>query len=145
MYIGLVWRNTCTYSAQRYFHTYTCLYKSTVKFGKIAFYFKTYFLFRKFPKLYVKNQHDNKFQERATQCSKKTAPVRKHLTKSRKEQPMSDFTFTFHFHALEEEMATHSSVPAWRIPGTAEPGGLPSMGSHRVGYDRSDLAQHSIA
>ena len=42
---------------------------------------------------------------------------------------------TFHFHALEKEMATHSSVLAWRIPGTAEPGGLPSMGSHRVGYN----------
>ena len=52
----------------------------------------------------------------------------------------SDFTFTFHFHALEKEMATHSSVLAWRIPGTAEPGGLPSMGSHRVGHDWIDLA-----
>ena len=51
----------------------------------------------------------------------------------------SDFTFTFHFHALEEEMATHSSVLAWRIPGTGEPGGLRSMGSHRVGHDWSDL------
>jgi len=48
---------------------------------------------------------------------------------------VSDFTFTFHFHALEKEMATHSSVLAWRIPGTGEPGGLPSMGSHRVGHD----------
>ena len=48
---------------------------------------------------------------------------------------LSDFTFTFPFHALEEEMATHSSVLAWRIPGTAEPDGLPSMGSHRVGHD----------
>ena len=45
---------------------------------------------------------------------------------------LSDFTFTFHFHALEKEMATHSSVLAWRIPGTGEPGGLPSMRSHRV-------------
>ena len=45
------------------------------------------------------------------------------------------FTFTFHFHALEKEMATHSSVLAWRIPGTGEPVGLPSMGSHRVGHD----------
>ena len=53
---------------------------------------------------------------------------------------LSDFTFTFHFHALEEEMATHSSVLAWRIPGTAGPGGLPSMGSHRVGHDWIDLA-----
>ena len=48
---------------------------------------------------------------------------------------LSDFTFTFHFHALEKEMATHSSVLAWRILGTGEPGGLPSMGSHRVGLD----------
>ena len=48
---------------------------------------------------------------------------------------LSDFTFTFHFHVLEKEMATHSSVLAWRIPGTGEPGGLPSMGSHRVGHD----------
>ena len=48
---------------------------------------------------------------------------------------LSDFTFTFHFHALEKEMATHSSVLAWRFPGTGEPGGLPSMGSHRVGHN----------
>ena len=48
---------------------------------------------------------------------------------------LSDFTFTFHFQALEKEMATHSSVLAWRIPGTGEPGGLPSMGSHGVGHD----------
>ena len=48
---------------------------------------------------------------------------------------LSDFTFTFHFHALEKEMATHSSVLAWRIPWTEEPGGLLSMGSHRVGHD----------
>ena len=48
---------------------------------------------------------------------------------------LSDFTFTFHFHALEKEMAIHSSVLAWRIPGTEEPGGLPSMGSQRVGHD----------
>ena len=53
---------------------------------------------------------------------------------------LSDFTFTFHFHALEEEMATQSSVLAWRIPGTGEPGGLPSMGLNRVGHDWSDLA-----
>jgi len=52
---------------------------------------------------------------------------------------LSLFTFTFHFHALEKEMATHSSVLAWRIPGMGEPGGLPSMGSHRVGHDWSDL------
>ena len=50
---------------------------------------------------------------------------------------LSDFPFTFHFHALEKEMAAHSSVLAWRIPGMAEPGGLPSMGLHRVGHDWS--------
>ena len=48
---------------------------------------------------------------------------------------LSDFTFTFHFHALEKGMKTHSNVLAWRIPGMGEPGGLPSMGSHRVGHD----------
>ena len=48
---------------------------------------------------------------------------------------LSDFTFPFHFHALEKEMATHSSVLAWRIPATEEPGGLPSMGLHRAGHD----------
>ena len=53
---------------------------------------------------------------------------------------LSDFTFTFHFHALEKEMATQSSVLAWRIPGTGEPAGLLSVGSHRVGHDWSDLA-----
>ena len=53
---------------------------------------------------------------------------------------LSDFTLFFHFHALEKEMATHSSVLAWRIPGAGEPGGLPSMRSHRVGHDWSDLA-----
>ena len=55
------------------------------------------------------------------------------VTKSRTR--LSDFPFTFHFHALEKEMATHSSVLAWRIPGTGEPGGLPPMGSHRVRHD----------
>ena len=58
---------------------------------------------------------------------------------------LSDFTFTFHFHALEKKMATHSSVLAWRIPGTGEPGGLPSMGLHRVGHDWSDLAEAAAA
>ena len=48
---------------------------------------------------------------------------------------LSNFTLTFHFHALEKEMATHSSILAWRMPGTGEPGGLPSLGSHRVGHD----------
>ena len=53
---------------------------------------------------------------------------------------LNNFPLFFHFHALEKEMATHSSVLAWRIPGTGEPGGLPSMGSHRVGHDGNDLA-----
>ena len=60
------------------------------------------------------------------------------VTKSRTQ--LNNFTFTFHFHALEKEMATHASVLAWRIPGTGETGGLPSMGSHRVGHDWSNLA-----
>ena len=54
---------------------------------------------------------------------------------ARSRTQLSDFTLTFYFHALEKEMATHSSVLAWRIPGMGEPGGLPSMGSHRVGHD----------
>ena len=58
---------------------------------------------------------------------------------------LSDFTFTFHFPALEKEMATHSSVLAWRIPGTGEPGGLPSMGSHRVRNDWRDFAAAAAA
>ena len=58
---------------------------------------------------------------------------------------LRDFTSTFHFHALEKEMATHSSVLAWRIPGTGEPGGLPSMGSHRVGHDWIHLAAAAAA
>ena len=55
------------------------------------------------------------------------------ITKS--QTRLSNFTFTFHFHTLEKEMATHSTVLAWRIPGMGEPGGLPSMGSHKVGHD----------
>ena len=58
---------------------------------------------------------------------------------------LHDFTFTSHFPALEKEMATHSNVLTWRIPGTGEPGGLPSMGSHRVGHDWSDLAAAAAA
>ena len=58
---------------------------------------------------------------------------------------LSDFTFTFHFHALEKEMTTHSSVLAWRIPGMGEPGGLPSMGLHRVEHDWRDLAEEAAA
>ena len=64
------------------------------------------------------------------------------IAKSRTQ--LSDFTFTFHFHALEKEMATHSSVLAWRVPGMGEPGGLPSMGSHRVEHDWSDLAAAAV-
>ena len=58
---------------------------------------------------------------------------------------LSDFTFTFHFLALEKEMATHSRVLAWRIPGTGKPGRMPSMGSHRVGHDWSDLAAAAMS
>ena len=58
---------------------------------------------------------------------------------------LSDFTFTFHFHALEKEMATHSSVLAWRIPGTGEPDGLPSVGWQRVRHDLNDLAEAAAA
>ena len=58
---------------------------------------------------------------------------------------LSVFTFTFYFHALEKDMATHSRILAWRIPGTGEPGTLPSMGSHRVGHDWSDLAAAAAA
>ena len=58
---------------------------------------------------------------------------------------LSDFTFPFHFHALEKEMATHSSTLSWKIPGTVEPGVLPSMGSHRVRHDWSDLAAAAAA
>ena len=64
------------------------------------------------------------------------------VTKSRTR--LSDFTLTFHFHSLEKEMATYSNVLAWRIPGTGEPGGLPSMGLHRVGHDWSDLAAAAL-
>ena len=67
-------------------------------------------------------------------------PVRLQSMGSLRVGRLSDFTFTFHFHALEKEMAAHSSVLAWRIPGKGEPGGLPSMGSHRVGHNLSDLA-----
>ena len=58
---------------------------------------------------------------------------------------LTEWLFMFHFHALEKEMATHSSVLAWRIPGTGEPGGLPTMESHRVGHDWSDLAAAAAA
>ena len=65
------------------------------------------------------------------------------VTKSR--TWLSDFTFTFHFQVLEKEMATHSSILAWRIPGTGEAGRLPSMGSHRIGHNWSDLAAAAAA
>ena len=57
------------------------------------------------------------------------------IKRIKKPFPSIYYVFTFHFHALEKEMATHSSILAWRIPGTGEPGGLPSVGSHRVGHD----------
>ena len=57
---------------------------------------------------------------------------------------LSNFTFTFHFHALEKEMATHSNILAWRIPWTGEPGGLPSLGSHRVGHNWSDFTTAAL-
>ena len=63
----------------------------------------------------------------------------------RTELDMTEATSHACMHALEKEMATHSSILAWRIPGTGEPGGLPSMGSHRVGHDRSDLAAEAAA
>ena len=65
----------------------------------------------------------------------KEEPGRLQSMGSQSRTRLSDFTFTFHFYALEKEMATHSSVLAWRIPGTGEPGWLPSVGSHRVGHD----------
>ena len=67
------------------------------------------------------------------------------VAKSRTRLSVFTFTFTFHFHAVEKEMATHSNVLSWRIPGTGEPGGLPSVGSHRVGHDWSDLAAAAAA
>ena len=81
---------------------------------------------------YSTDMNVNKTQEIVTDRKAGHAAVHG-VSKSRTR--LSDFTFTFYFHALEKEMATHSSVLAWRIPGTGEPGGLPSMGSHRVGHD----------
>ena len=63
-----------------------------------------------------------------------------HVGVSRSQTWLRDFTFTFHFHVLKKEMTTHSRIIAWRIPGMGEPGGLPSMGSRRVGHYWSDLA-----
>ena len=75
-------------------------------------------------------------------------PQRRHMlrwTWQTKPIRLSDVTLTFHFHALEKEMATCSSIIAWRIPGTGDPGGLVSLGSHRVGHDWSDLAAAAAA
>ena len=77
--------------------------------------------------------------------SSRSSPSRNWTRVSKSRTRLSDFTFTFHFHTLEKEMANHSSVLAWRIPGTGEPNGLPSMGSHRVGHDWSDLAAVAAA
>ena len=71
----------------------------------------------------------------AWKISRTEEPGRLQFMGSRSRTRLSDFTLTFHFHALEKEMAAHSSVLAWRIPGMGEPGGLLSMGSHRVGHD----------
>ena len=68
-----------------------------------------------------------------------------HMLVAKSRTWLSDFTFIFHFHALEKEMATHSSILAWRIPGMGEPGGLPSIGSHRVRHDWSELAAAAAA
>ena len=67
------------------------------------------------------------------------------MAATKSQTQLRDFTFTFHFHALEKEMETHSSILAWRIPGMGEPGGLPSMGSHRVRHDRRELAAVAAA
>ena len=75
-------------------------------------------------------QHSGHLMQRASSLEK--TPM---LGNTEGKRRRSDFTFPFYFHALEKEMATHSSVLAWRIPGTGEPGGLPSMGSRRVGHD----------
>ena len=72
-------------------------------------------------------------------------PGRLQSTGSLSQTGLSDFAFTFHFHTLEKEIVTHSNVLALRILGTGEPGGLPSMGSHKVGHDRSDLAAVAAA
>ena len=76
----------------------------------------------------------NKFLFKIKQGSEMTLPAAVHGVAGSRTR-LSDFIFTFHFQALEKEMAPHSSILAWRIPGTGEPGGLPSMGSHRVGHD----------
>ena len=73
-------------------------------------------------------------------CYRKGGKIGRHHGLHGSRTRRSDFTFTFPFHALQKEMATHSSVLAWRIPETGEPGGLPSLGSHRVGHEWSDLA-----
>ena len=78
-------------------------------------------------------------------CCQVPRSSRSHNTRLRICHLVRPFTFTFHFHALEKEMATHSSVLAWRIPGTWDPGGLPSMGSHRVRHDWIDLAAAAAA
>ena len=71
-------------------------------------------------------------------------PGRLQSMESRSRTPLSDFTFTFHSHALEKDMATHSGVLAWRIPGMGKPGGLPSLRSHRLRHDWSDLAAAAL-
>ena len=100
-------------------------------------------LYPQFPHPGIQQTVDGKYSKKLLGHSKKKNLDLLRVTKS--QIWLSDFTFTFYFHALEKEMATHSSVLAWRIPGTVEPGGLPSMGSHRVGHDWSNLAAAAAA
>ena len=79
------------------------------------------------------NNNQAKFSESASQPKPKPAIKKAEILRSWTR--LNDFTFTFHFHALEKEMATHSSVLAWRVPGMGKPGGLPSLRSHRVRHD----------
>ena len=85
--------------------------------------------------------HSNKLWEKL----RKQSHLQLHRKSVSSQNRLSNFTFSFHFHALEKEMAAHSSVLAWRIPGTGEPGELPSMWSHRVGHHWSDLAGSHLA
>ena len=119
--------------------------------GNIAFwlFWNNYFL---------QNLVSTKFGSRKFISTNRTDYILSSLLDTRMEEPgrlqsmgslsctrLSDFTFTFHFYSLEKEMATHSGVLAWRTPGTGEPGGLPSLGSHRIGHDWSNLAAAAAA
>ena len=103
----------------------------------------TYFFYM-YVVLYVREGNGNPLQYSCLKIPWMEEPGRLWPMESLKVRQLSNFTFTFHFHALEKEMATHSSVLAWRIPGTGESGGLPSMGLHRVGHDWSGLAAAAV-